>query len=75
MLIGDKASDQQVARAPHLACGIHALNGKAQQQLSRAAATEAFSVYAVERPDDAVPFVHGAASAYRFNPSSNCCNG
>ena len=63
MLVGDKASDLQAARAAKLACGIQVLTGygPAQQELSRALASDAFSVYFVERADDAVPLLHGQA--------------
>lgn len=68
ILVGDKASDQEAARAAELAFGVHVLtgHGRTEQGRSRVAASESFPVYIVNRADEAVPLLRRWAKATRI---------
>lgn len=55
MLVGDKAADQQAARAAGLPVGIHVLTGygKAEEQFACAVRSPVFTVHVVECASDA----------------------
>jgi D-glycero-D-manno-heptose 1,7-bisphosphate phosphatase len=59
MLVGDKTSDQEAARAAGLAGGIQVLTGygREQEQTSRQLSTPHFTVRVVARPQDAIPLL------------------
>ena len=82
ILVGDKASDQEAARAAELAFGVHVLtgHGRIEQERSRLAASKTFPVRVVDRADQAVALLQRWAKAteshdvaQRRDPAARAC--
>jgi D-glycero-D-manno-heptose 1,7-bisphosphate phosphatase len=74
VLVGDKASDQQAARAAGLACGIHLLtgHGRAECELACATATQTFPVHVAGNARNVIPFLN-PAPVFDTWPVANSC--
>lgn len=76
LMVGDKASDQQAARAAGLPAGVHILTGygREEEQISRQVSTPTFKVHVAVRPEEAIALlnVHCSAVAPQGGRNGQC---